>query len=73
MASRDVAAPAARIGMGSGFSNASVQPARSGAESPRRSGYPFWPQHFLNFLPLPQGHWSLRPVLGGAMKGFGGP
>jgi hypothetical protein len=22
------------------------------------------PQHFLNFLPLPQGHWSLRPTFG---------
>jgi len=25
------------------------------------------PQHFLNFLPLPQGHGSLRPTLGGAL------
>jgi hypothetical protein len=25
------------------------------------------PQHFLNFFPLPQGHGSLRPTLGGAM------
>jgi hypothetical protein len=25
------------------------------------------PQHFLNFLPLPQGQGSLRPILGGAM------
>ena len=22
------------------------------------------PQHFLYFFPLPQGHWSLRPILG---------
>ena len=27
----------------------------------------YLPQHFLYFLPLPQGHGSLRPVLGGAM------
>jgi hypothetical protein len=26
----------------------------------------FFPQHFLNFLPLPQAHGSLRPTLGGA-------
>ena len=24
------------------------------------------PQHFLNFLPLPHGHGSLRPIFGGA-------
>lgn len=27
----------------------------------------YLPQHFLNFLPLPQRHGSLRPTFGGAM------
>jgi hypothetical protein len=31
--------------------------------------YAFLPQHFLYFFPLPQGHWSLRPILGGATTG----
>src|SRR4029077_10747229 len=30
------------------------------------------PQHFLYFLPLPQGHGSLRPIFGPRTKGFGG-
>ncbi len=29
-------------------------------------------QHFLNFLPLPHGHGSLRPILGPATTGSGG-
>src|SRR5258706_15822568 len=29
-------------------------------------------QHFLNFLPLPHGHGSLRPIFGSRMIGFGG-
>ena len=29
----------------------------------RQSRYPAAPQHFLNFLPLPQGQGSLRPTL----------
>ncbi|MBO0860239.1 MAG: transposase, partial [Chloracidobacterium sp.] len=31
------------------------------------------PQHFLYFLPLPQGHCSLRPVFSGALKGGATP
>jgi hypothetical protein len=27
----------------------------------------YFPQHFLNFFPLPQGQGSLRPIFGGAM------
>ena len=32
-------------------------------------GYTFLPQHFLYFRPLPQGHWSLRPIFGSARSG----
>lgn len=27
-----------------------------------------FPQHFLNFLPLPHGHSSLRPSLGSSLR-----
>ena len=33
---------------------------------------PFLPQHFLNFLPEPQGHGSFRPTLVEARVGGGG-
>jgi hypothetical protein len=43
-------------------------------EKARPEGEPavrHFPQHFLNFLPLPHGHGSLRPILGEASTGFG--
>jgi preprotein translocase subunit SecA len=33
-------------------------------------GAPGWPWHFLYFLPLPQGHGSLRPTLPSALRGL---
>src|SRR5258708_24902256 len=32
--------------------------------------YPFFPQHCLNFLPLPQGQGSLRPTFGPVRTGL---
>ena len=34
------------------------------------SSYLSCPQHFLYFLPLPQGQRSLRPIRGAALAGF---
>jgi hypothetical protein len=36
----------------------------------RRLVYAALPQHFLNFLPEPQGHGSLRPALVGVRAGL---
>ncbi len=35
-----------------------------------QSLFRYLPQHFLYFLPLPQGHGSFRPTVGGATKTF---
>src|SRR6266498_2729463 len=37
---------------------------------PGKPGHPFFPQHCLYFLPLPQGHGSLRPTLGPTRTGL---